>query len=176
MNHVRMALRCGTLALVGIGLAACSTAAGTLPTLKVAGTTTTTTPAPVVTAWLAAQRAFGTAAAHADPWSADLAATTVFPALGQIRGLLIQMYLSGELAKGPVSFGHPRVTPTSATTATVVSCLDDAEVVVSKATGRPVPGPEGVAEVELVNSSMKEINGSWKLWQESVTVGSCPGA
>ena len=64
---------------------------------------------PVVSAWLAAEVAFEEAALTADPDQPDLAATTVAPQLPWSQSLLAQMQSSGEVSRGPVDHGHPRI-------------------------------------------------------------------
>jgi hypothetical protein len=128
---------------------------------------------PVISAWLAAETAFEQAALTADPDQPDLAATTVAPQLAWSQSLLAQMQSSGEVSRGPVDHGHPRVLAQRAGVATVQSCMHDAEVVVSSVTGRPVPGEASQVDYELLTSTMEQTDTGWKLATQSVGVGSC---
>ena len=97
----------------------------------------------ILSAWLAAQKAFDTAALTSDPDQPDLAATTVDPQLAWSEALLQRMKGSGQVARGPVNYGKPEVVRLSSDNARVTSCEFDAEVVVSVDSGRPVPGIPG---------------------------------
>lgn len=127
----------------------------------------------MVTAWLAAEQAFNTAALTADPNEPDLAVTTVAPQLGWSQSLLVQMSAAAEVARGAVDYGSPEVLAIGAGTATVQSCIHDAEVVMSAASGRPVAGVEGQVDDELVTSTMKSTVNGWKLATQTVGVGRC---
>jgi RNase P/RNase MRP subunit p29 len=83
------------------------------------------------------------------------------------------MRASGEVARGPVDLGDPRIVASTSNEATVRSCLHDAEVVVSRATGQPVPGIEGRVADELVVSLMVETEGEWKLSDQTVREDEC---
>lgn len=130
----------------------------------------------VVSSWLAAEHAFDAAALTADPDEPDLAATTVAPQLGATQALLEEMQSSGEVATGGTQYGSPRIRLVGSGLAQVTSCLHDAEVVVSTATGRPVPGVLGQVDYELIRSTMELIGAGWKLAAQTVGVGQCAGS
>lgn len=130
---------------------------------------------PVVEAWNSAQEAFETASWTADPWSPALSATTTYPALGELRGILIQMHESGQIARGPVSFGSPSVQMEGSRRAVVRSCLNDGEVVITQSTGDPVPGPMGEVEFEAITSVMQWTAAGWVLTNQSVEPKRCNG-
>ena len=131
---------------------------------------------PVISAWVAAQRAFDDAARTADADAPELAATTVAPQLPWTQALLGHMRADGEEARGPVSFGEPRVDGRATDEVVVRACLHDSEIVFSVATGRPVAGPTGQADYELLMSTMEQANSGWKLETQSVGVGACGGS
>jgi hypothetical protein len=130
----------------------------------------------VVSSWLAAEHAFDTAALIADPSQPDLAATTVAPQLGATQTLLEEMRSSGEVATGVARYGTPTVRLVGSERAQVVSCLHDAEIVVSAATRKPVPGVLGEVDFELIRSTMELVDGEWKLRSQTVGVGQCSGS
>ncbi len=130
----------------------------------------------VVSSWLAAEHAFDAAALTADPDEPDLAATTVAPQLGATQALLEEMQSSGEVATGDTQYGPPTVRLVGSELAQVTSCLHDAEIVVSSATGKPVPGVLGQVAYELIRSTMELIGAGWKLASQSVGVGQCAGS
>lgn len=127
----------------------------------------------VVSSWLAAEHAFDSAALTADPDQPDLAATTVPPQLGATQALLEEMESSGEVATGGTQYGSPTVRLFGSSLAQVTSCLHDAEIVVSTATGKPVAGVLGQVDYELIRSTMESIGGGWKLASQTVGVGQC---
>jgi hypothetical protein len=132
------------------------------------------TGAAILMAWRSAQLAFQSAALTADPGEPALTATTVDPQLSFTQALLAGMIASGEESRGPVDLGQPTVVAATSDEATVRSCLHDAEIVVSRASGRPVPGIEGRAADELVVSLMVRTEGVWKLSDQTVRESSCP--
>jgi hypothetical protein len=127
----------------------------------------------IVSAWLSAQRAFGTAALTSDPSEPALAATTVAPQLDWTRALLARMRIAGEISKGPVQYGQPKVVAFSANQAVVQSCEHDAEIAISAASGQPVPGMPGQVDFELFTSTMELTRSGWKLSTQTVGVGQC---
>ena len=129
-----------------------------------------------MSSWLAAEHAFDTAALTADADQPDLAATTVAPQLGATQSLLEQMQTSGQIATGVAHYGAPTVRLFGTELAQVTSCLHDAEIVVSAATGQPVPGVLGEVDFELLRSTMELIVGGWKLASQTVGVGQCSGS
>jgi hypothetical protein len=131
---------------------------------------------PVISAWVAAQRPFDDAARTADADAPELAATMVAPQLPWTQALLGSMPGEGEEARGPVSFGRPRVETQATDLAVVDSCVHDSEIVVSAATGRAVAGLAGQSAYELVASTMEQANSGWKLETQAVRVGACDGS
>ena len=129
--------------------------------------------AEIVAAWRSAQQAFEDGALVPDPTEPELSATTVNPQLSFTQALLAGMQASGDVASGPVDLGEPRVVASTANEATVRSCLHDAEVVVSRTTGQPVPGIEGRVDDELVVSLMVRTGGEWKLSDQTVREDEC---
>ena len=127
----------------------------------------------ILSAWLAAQQAFDTAALTSDPDQPDLAATTVAPQLAWSQALLLRMRESGQIARGPVDYGRPEVTRISADDARVTSCVYDAEIVLFVDSGRPVPGIPGQVDHELFASTMRSTRTGWKLSTQTVGVGRC---
>jgi len=131
---------------------------------------------PVVSAWIAAQSAFEDAARTGDGTAPELAATTVEPQLSWAESFVKLISAAGDLATGPVVFGNPQVSPRGPNLATVRACVRDGDVVVSAATGRPVAGVLGQADVESFTSIMEDTTDGWKLANQSVEVGPCHGS
>jgi hypothetical protein len=132
-----------------------------------------TSSSPIAAAWLASEMAFEQAALTADPDQPELDATTVAPQLPWTRSLLAQMQSAGEVARGSVDYGRPRVLVQRAGVATVQSCEHDGEIVVSLATGRAVSGQAGQVEFELFTSTMEWTPSGWKLATQTVGVSQC---
>lgn len=130
----------------------------------------------IVAAWLSAEQAFAAAALTSDPSEPDLAATTVDPQLTWTRSLLARMRAAGQIARGRIRYGPPSVQLVGAAQATVQSCADDAEIVISASTGRPAPGVPGQVDFELFDSTMALSGGEWKLVTQRVGVGGCDRA
>ena len=59
------------------------------------------------------------------------------------------------------------------TSAVVRDCIDDADVVVVKATGLPAPGMLGRRAYERVTSVMHLTAQGWKLTNQTVEAGPC---
>ena len=130
---------------------------------------------PVVSAWIAAQLAFEDAARTTDATAPELAATTVEPQLSWVESFVTLIRAAGDMATGPVVFGHPLVSPRGPELTTVRACVHDSDVVVSAATGEPVAGVLGQADVESFTSIMEHTTDGWKLANQSVEVGTCKG-
>jgi hypothetical protein len=130
----------------------------------------------IVSAWLAAQRAFESAALTSDPNEPSLAATTVSPQLEWTRSLLEQMRTTGQIARGIVQYGKPAVVEFEANRAIVQSCEHDAEITVWATSGQPAPGLPGQVDFELFTSTMELTGSGWKLLTQSVGVGQCNGS
>jgi hypothetical protein len=127
----------------------------------------------IVAAWLSAEQAFATAALTSDPSEPDLAATTVDPQLTWTRSLLARMRAAGQIARGRIHYGPPSVKLVGPGEATVQSCADDAEIVISASTGSPAPGVPGQVDFELFDSTMELSGGEWRLVTQRVGVGQC---
>lgn len=144
-----------------------------MPITEDAGSVPSGTTSQVLSAWLAAQAAFDTAALTSDADQPDLAATTVDPQLNWSQALLERMKELGQIARGPVNYGKPEVVRISTQSATVTSCVYDAEIVVSVGSGRPVPGIPGQVDHELFQSVMRSTTTGWKLSTQRVGVDRC---
>ncbi len=127
----------------------------------------------VLSAWVAAQQAFEIAARTVDPGLPALVATTVGPQLVSVRSLLASLQAAGDIAEGNVDLGTPAVVSLGSTTAVVDACIHDAEIVVSSATGAPVPGVAGEVAFERLTSTMTWVADGWKLSNEQVEVTTC---
>ena len=128
---------------------------------------------PVISAWIAAQLAFEDAARTADATAPELAATTVEPQLSWAESFVTLIRAAGDVATGPVAFGDPQVSPRGPGLTTVRACVHDSDVVVAAATGRPVAGVLGQADVESFTSIMEHTADGWKLANQSVEAGKC---
>jgi hypothetical protein len=127
----------------------------------------------VLSAWLAAEEAFHEAVLTADPDEPDLAATTLEPQLGVRLAFLEGMRASDEIARGSTDYGSPNVMAMAGSQATVRSCVDDAEIVISLASSRPVAGELGQVDNNEVTSEMGLTPSGWKLITQHVVVGKC---
>ncbi len=127
----------------------------------------------ILSAWLAAEQAFDTAALTADPSEPDMAATTVPPQLTWARSFLGELRAEDEIAQGTVDYGVPRVVSLGEQQARVRSCVHDAEIVVSASSGQPVPGDLGQVDFELITSTMALADSGWKLSSQQVVDGRC---
>jgi hypothetical protein len=150
------------LAACGGSGASTSTTASSSPTTKA-----------IVTAWLAAQKAFDTAAITSDANSPDLAVTMISPQLDHVRKNLATFASLGYGARGPTFYGNPKVQDVRDTQAEVVSCVHGEEIEIDLKTGKPVSGVLGRSAYELVKSAMRRTPNGWKLANQSVDVGGC---
>ncbi len=185
------AVACSAL-LAGCGRSASSSSVGpreqgTLPTaagaVQVATTSVPATPvrpplrdskvSQVLSGWFAAEAAFADAARTPNPNAPELAATTIDPQLSWSQSLLERMDASGEVARGPIDYGTPRVIALRGNQATVRACARDAEIVVFAESGRVVPGILGQVDYELFASTMEQTRGGWKLLTQAIGVGQC---
>ncbi len=128
---------------------------------------------PVISAWIAAQLAFEDAVRTTDASAPELTATTVEPQLSWVESFVTLVRAAGDIAMGAVTFGHPQASPRGPGLATVRACVHDADVVVSAATHRPVPGVLGQVDDEAFTSIMEHTTEGWKLANQSVEVGPC---
>lgn len=157
-------------------LAGCSSAAPAGSSK--AATTTTTSPtsaldAAILKAWVAAETAFYKA--EADPrglFSPALPATMVDPELLMVKRNLAGQESEGFIGRGPWNLGTPRVVSlgpneSHPTTATVVSCIADTEILVNESTGQAAEGPNGTPDWLGETSTMVLSSGVWKLSQQS---------
>ena len=140
-------------------------------------TTSTTAPSPTVavvaSAWAAAEEAFRTAARTANPDEPALAATTIPPQLKSTQAYLQRLRETGDIARGPTTVGTPHVVNVSATEAIVHACNYEAEVVITAATGKPVPGEPGRPDFVAFTSTMVLTDTGWKLAAQSTKAGPC---
>lgn len=134
--------------------------------------------AQIASGWLAAERAFESAARSADAYEPDLLATTAAPILATATGYLQHMRASDEIATGPpADLGSPVVAQVSARLATVEDCAYDSEIVVDRLTRRPVSGIAGQIEHERFSSVMERTTTGWELAEQSVEeVPVCTGS
>lgn len=130
----------------------------------------------VLSAWLAAELAFHDAGLTANANEPALAATTLQPQLSERRSFFEQMRASGEVGRGPTYYGTPTVSALVGRRATVRACAYDQEIVVSLATGRPVPGVSGQVDYVAYTSLMELTSSGWKLLTQGVaTAEECEG-
>ena len=138
-----------------------------------------TTSQVVASAWKAAELAFQNAALTADPDEPDLAATTSDPQLTVTRNLLAGWQASGDVATGQTRFGPVNVSVLGTGKASVVSCIYDAEIIVSRKTGQPLPGMLGEKLYARIESTMVLTSSGWKLATQTVNeqvTDPCEGA
>jgi len=83
------------------------------------------------------------------------------------------MRSAGEVARGAVEYGLPRVTNLDARDATVQSCVHDSEIVVLAASGQPVSGELGRVDFEVITSTMEATISGWKLLTQQVSLDQC---
>ena len=175
-----------TVAAAGLLLAACGggAASSTATTIRPrpssstsASPSTTTDPAAasVLATYRAGWKAFEQALATANPEDPALAATMVEPQLQSVKANLLADQVHGMVGRGTTTL-HPKVVSLSATSATVVDCAySTAELVYAK-TGKPVP-PVTPPENDGVRSTLVLVNGTWKVYKQTVTDGKCaPGS
>ena len=133
------------------------------------------TDAAVLAAYRAAWAAFEHAATDANPEDPDLAATMVDPQLQGVKANLLADQRQGIVGRGTFTL-HPKIVALSATEATVVDCAYSTAVLVYAATGKPVP-PVTPPENDGVRSTLVLTGGTWKVYKQTVTDGSCaPGS
>jgi hypothetical protein len=178
-----------TVAILATLLTACGGATGSRPVTKSVtrqvGKSAKTVPAAasfaggqqlsaqIVAAWKAAEDAFETASRTADPSEPALFATTVSPELAKMWSYLESLHTAGYIGTGPVDHGKPVVLDVKANVATVRTCIWDAEIAVSAATGQHALGVLGTKDFELVTSTMTRTTDGWKLSDQAVGVGKC---
>jgi hypothetical protein len=168
-------------AVCSLLLASCGGSASSDPTTsstaKTGSTTTTSSTSAadgqIISAWLAAQKAFHDAALTSDPNAPELAATTIPPILDTVRANLAHFRDQGDIAKGPSYWGAPQITARGTGGTQVASCVHGEEIEIVAKTGKPVPGVPGQAVFELVTSVMQLTANGWKLAEQSVEVGKC---
>jgi hypothetical protein len=127
----------------------------------------------IISAWLAAQKAFHDAALTSDPNAPELAATMVSPVLDSVRSNLAQLRAEGDIAKGPTDLGKPHISARGTAGTEVVSCIYDAEIGIVAKTGQPVAGIAGQAAHELVTSVMQLTPDGWKQADQTVEADKC---
>lgn len=187
-RHWELALRPGSArglllavcaAVCSLSVTSCSASSSSAPTTtksdpsSTATSSTTAADGQIISAWLAAQKAFHDAALTSDPNAPELAATMVSPLLDNVMVGLARQLSAGEVGKGPTFWGNPRVTASGAGGTEVVSCIHDEEIVIVVKTGQPVSGPAGQPDFEQVTSIMQSTPTGWKMADQSVKVGKC---
>jgi hypothetical protein len=167
-----------SLVLSGCGGAIAASTSSIPSTTRVTSSppTTSVTDAQILSAWLAAERAFADAALTSNSSAPDLTATMVSPQLEGVESALTTLKAANEVARGSMTYGSPRITQDGSTSASIVSCIHDKEIEVHVTTGQPVTGILGKTDFELVHSSMTLTNGGWKLASQTVEVGKCTGS
>lgn len=166
-----------SLAVTSCGSSSARLAAATSkPTVVGPTSTTTSADAQVISAWFAAEEAFHQAALTSDPNSPDLLATTVPPILNSVQANLGRLRAGGDVARGPVTYGNPRIVSRGTSRIEVVSCVNDRDIEIDATTGRPVPGLPGTASLEVVTSVMQQTPSGWKLAQQVVKASKCSGS
>lgn len=138
-----------------------------------ATSSTTAADGQIISAWLAAQKAFHDAALTSDPNAPELAATTVPPILDTVRANLVQLRSQGDIAKGPSRWGNPHITARGTAGTEVVSCIYDGEIGIVAKTGKPVSGIAGQPNFAVVTSIMQLTATGWKLAEQNVEAGKC---
>jgi hypothetical protein len=129
----------------------------------------------VLAAYRAGWKAFEQALATANPADPALAATMVDPQLQSVKANLLADQVHGMVGRGTTTL-HPNVVSISATTATVVDCAYSTAELVYARTGKPVP-PVTPPENDGVRSTLVQVSGTWKVYKQAVTDGSCaPGS
>src|SRR5579862_5998144 len=145
--------------LVGVAVLACACTRADQEQAWHAPARTTSTTDPlagvdnaVVAAWRTAEDAFFQAEAQVDGYSAPgLDVSFGGPELQAIVGNLATQSLLGQVGQGSWDLGHPAVvslgpTESDPTSATVVSCIHDTQLLVDRATDQPVPGVLGTPD------------------------------
>ena len=131
--------------------------------------------AAVLAAYRAGWKAFEQALATANPADPALAATMVDPQLQSVKANLLADQLHGMVGRGTTTL-HPKVVSISAETATVVDCAYSTAELVYARTGKLVP-PVTPPENDGVRSTLVLVSGTWKVYKQAVTDGSCaPGS
>ena len=162
--------------LASVTVAACSSPAESsglkLPTSSTTDPTAVVQAA-VLAAWKAAETAFYDAEENPQGlFLPALDATMVDPELELVKTNLAGQEAEGFIGHGSWSLGSPRVvslgpTENDPTKATVVSCIDDTQIVVNEHTGQPASGLGGTPDWAGATSTMVLSQGSWKLSQQS---------
>lgn len=171
----------GRLVLIGAALALVLTSCGGSSGHKAADGPTTTTnsstsaasSAAVLGAYRAEWAAYQSALATANAYDPSLAATMVDPLLQKVRANLLGYQNAGIVGRGSIQL-NPRVVSISATTAMIDDCNFSSSELVYAKTGKPVP-PITPPEHDYVQATVVLVNGAWKVSQQNVTEGKCPG-
>lgn len=166
-------------AVCSLSVTSCSASPSSAPTTtksdpsSTATSSTTAADGQIISAWLAAQKAFHDAALTSDPNAPELAATTIPPILDTVRANLAQSRAQGDIAKGPSRWGSPHITARGTAGTEIVSCIYDGEIGIVAKTGEPVPGIAGEANFAVVTSIMQLTATGWKLADQNVESGKC---
>lgn len=164
-----------------IAAASCSSSSATPPTRSSTSSTsdpTSTVRAAVLSAWRAAENAFYQA--EADPNGLSLPALTstmVDPELQMVKANLAGNQSEGFLGHGTWRLGSPRVlslgpTENQPTTATVVSCIDDTQILVNEHTGQAASGTGGTPDWIGATSTLVLTSSGWMLSQQAAVLNS----
>jgi len=136
----------------------------------------TATDSAVIDAWRAAQSAFYQAEANPRGlFSPALDQTMVNPELLLVKRNLAGNEHAGMVGEGPWDLGTPRVvqlglSEAAPTSAVVVSCIHDSQVLVNQKTGQKASGLLGETGWIGARSTMTLSGGGWKLSQQSATI------
>jgi hypothetical protein len=178
VQHQRADVVVMVFAVLGVALLleACSSSAP-VDRLELRTTTTTSATSPVasavLTAWKAAENAFYEAEADPSGLSSPLLPETMSdPELGLVKSNLAGNEAEGFIGQGSWNLGSPKVVSLGPneldpTTATVVSCIHDTQILVNEHSGHPAAGPNGTREWAGANSIMVFTQDTWKLSQQS---------
>jgi hypothetical protein len=165
------------LAVAAAGCGSGSTASTARPGTGTTADPQAATKTAVVAAWLSGQQSL--AAAERDPrgaYSPVLTNYFVDPALQEIRRTLVADEHAGDIVRGSVTFGNPRVVTLLGNQAIVSSCLDGTGILVHADTGQPTAGPSGHPGPTGIRSTMLEASpGVWKTSNSTTRDGSCAG-
>ncbi len=125
----------------------------------------------VLAAYRAGWAAFITAAKQRDPSLAALSATMVDPLLQAIHGDLIQEQYQGSVLEGDIEL-NPRVVSITNDTATVMDCTYDRSEYVYVSNQSPVP-PVTPPHQAGIRSTLKKVNGVWKVSDQAKDAQAC---
>jgi len=165
-------------AVCSLALAGCSGTVAARTGDHATSTTARSTPTPgassqIISAWLAAEKAFDDAALTSDPNAPELEATMIPPLLASARSDLARMRADGYVARGTTDYGSPRIVSQSPRRATVSACVHDQEVEVSESMSIPAPGVLGEPSFEKFTSVLELTPDGWRLSAQTVEPSAC---